>query len=91
MQTQEIISHDAYAHAYSLTVTDPNYPECGPDNLLRIAETYGVMVVDVTEEVWGVHGPLVPVYRFSGPRENVIRALEDNGWPDDPYEEGFGI
>ena|SRR3974390_1287873 len=63
-------------HAYALHLPDADYPECGPDNLVRIAEQYGILIEYLEDD-----DPRNPCsgwawwYRVQGPKEHVIRFL----------------
>jgi hypothetical protein len=65
-------------HAYAWHEVDPYFPECGPDNLVRMAETYGVLIEHLPDD-----NPDNPApgwawwYRIRGPRDNVVRLLAD--------------
>jgi hypothetical protein len=78
-------------HAYAWHEYDDEYPECGPDNLIRFAETYGVIVEFLDDDespaprwAWW--------YRITGPRDNVRRFLLDEyaGGDDDLVDDMLG-
>lgn len=65
-------------HAYAWHEEDEYYPECGPNNLVRMAEMFAVLVSVVEDD-----DPRNPApgwawwYRIQGPRDNVVRLLAD--------------
>lgn len=59
-------------HAYAWHEADPNYPECGPDNLVRMAEQYGVLIRHLPDHKWAGWAWW---YRVEGPRDNIVRLL----------------
>lgn len=59
-------------HAYPWHETDAEYPECGSDNLVRMAETYGVLVKFLPDHnlagwAWW--------YEITGPVEHIVALL----------------
>lgn len=61
-------------HAYAWHLTDPDYSECGPDNLVRMAETYGVLIRFLPDHplngwAWW--------YEITGPRDHIVRLLTE--------------
>lgn len=74
MSAVDVITIEVDCHAYAWHLPDPNYPECGPDNLVRMAETYGVMVRFMPDHVCA---DWASWYEIVGPREHVVRLLTD--------------
>jgi hypothetical protein len=71
-QTVQVVEIDCHDHAYH--VEDEDYPECGPDNLVRIAETYGILITFLPDHPlasWAIW------YRLEGPRANLVRFMAD--------------
>ena len=62
-------------HAYAYHLPDPDYPECGPDNLVRIAEEYGILI----RQVDGLAGweDWAWWYEITGPRSHLVRFLAE--------------
>ena len=75
--TQEILRIEVDLHAYPWHETDPEYPECGPDNLIRMAETYGVLVEFLPDHP---HANWAWWYLLTGPRENIVRLLGNEAY-----------
>jgi len=67
--TVEVDCHDHPYHE-----TDVEFPECGPQNLLRIAETYGMLIEHLPHHRYASWAWW---YRLTGPRENIVRFLLD--------------
>jgi hypothetical protein len=65
-----IVTVDCDAHAYAFDGLD------GHPSLIEVAEAFGVLVEDVTDEIWGERA-LCWVYRFTGPQDNVRRAIDE--------------
>lgn len=65
-------------HAYPWHEPDPHgdYPECGPENLTRMAEEFGVLVKYLPDgpgpDGWG---DWAWWYEIIGPAENIVRLL----------------
>jgi hypothetical protein len=68
----EIVSMEVDCHAYAWHEVDPNYPECGPDNLVRMAEQYGVLIEHLPDHDWAGWAWM---YRLTGPRAHLVRLL----------------
>lgn len=88
MTRPSVITIDADAHCYPFDGNQDD-PSSGRPNgnpsLVEIAETFGVLVEDRTADVWGDH-PWCWVYRFTGPRDNVYRAISEY-WGEDYWDD----
>lgn len=72
--TVETITIEIDCHSYPWHIVDAEYPECGPDNLIRMAEQYGVLMAFLPDHDmadWAYW------YRITGPREHIVRLLVD--------------
>lgn len=67
-----VVEVEVDCHAYAWHEVDADYPECGPDNLVRFAETYGVIVTYLPEHAWA---DWAWWYRVQGPSANVVEFL----------------
>jgi hypothetical protein len=59
-------------HAYAWHVANETYPECGPDNLTRMAEEYGVLIRflpdhELADWAWW--------YEITGPPAHVVALM----------------
>jgi hypothetical protein len=76
--TQNIVKVVVDCHSYAWHLEDPDYAECGPDNLVRMAEQFGVMVEHLADDDPDNIAPgWAWWYRITGPRDNVVRLLAD--------------
>jgi hypothetical protein len=66
----DTITMEIDCHAYPWHVKDPLYPECGPDNLVRFAEIYAVVVEFLTDQRFGWS------YQVTGPETHVRTFLD---------------
>ena len=85
-------------HAYPWHIREEwmgdDYAECGPTNLVRMAETYGILIEHLPDT-----DPRNPApgwawwYRIQGPRANVVRMLaeESTGSTEEAEEMVDGI
>lgn len=74
----EIVGVTVDCHSYAWHEVDPEYPECGPNNLVRMAEMFAVMVEHLSDDHPDNPAPGWAFwYRISGPRDNVVRLLAD--------------
>lgn len=64
-------------HAYPWHLEDPEYAECGPENLTRMAEEFGVLVAHLPDGPYpnGQWADWAWWYVIIGPAENVVRLL----------------
>jgi len=69
-----ILRLEVDCHAYAWHEPHPDYTECGPDNLVRMAETYGVLVRHLPEHAWA---DWAYWYEIIGPYEHIVRLLTD--------------
>lgn len=72
--TPEIVTMEIDCHDHPYHVVDAEYPECGPENLIRIAETYGILIKFLPEHSWSEWAWW---YEVTGPREHIVRFLTD--------------
>lgn len=86
MSTTTILSMEIDCNAYAFHLVDPYYPECGPDNLVRMAEQYAILIEYLGD--CGGHGPWE--YKIQGPRDHLISFLTDEYTGNDRAEaEGY--
>jgi hypothetical protein len=76
MTDQDLVHIEVDCHAYPWHRREDwmgdDYPEVGPDNLVRMAETYGVLVRFIEDHP---HRDWAHWYEIKGPRANVVRLL----------------
>lgn len=68
------ITTEVDCHAYPWHEPDEAYPECGPDNLPRMGETYGVLIRYLPDHSWAGWAWW---YEITGPPENIVRLLTE--------------
>jgi|SRR5215475_2718658 len=61
-------------HAYPWHEENAEYPECGPENLVRMAEQYGVVIEFLPDDEWSRWAWM---YRITGPRPHIVRMLAE--------------
>lgn len=86
-EEMSILSFQVECCAYPLHIADPYFPECGPDNLMRIAEQFGILIEHTGMTTHGF------AYQVQGPRENLGRFLVAEGFAEsaDQVEEFLPI
>jgi hypothetical protein len=67
MTTIQIDCHDHPWHEQ-----DQEFPECGPDNLLRMAEEFGVLIAFLPDHD---HASWAWWYEITGPADNIVAFL----------------
>lgn len=68
-----IITIELDCHDHPWHEVDEEFPECGPDNLIRMAEQYGVLIRYLPDHEWSGWAWW---YRITGPRENLVHFLD---------------
>lgn len=68
----ETLSLEVDCHAYAWHEHDPEYPETGPENLVRMAEEFGVLVAHLPEHPYSRWAWW---YRIIGPAEHIEKLL----------------
>jgi hypothetical protein len=76
----EAITIEIDCHAYAWHLPDPDYAECGPDNLLRMAETYGILIRFLPDHDWAGWAWW---YEVIGPPDNIERFMAAEYAPGD--------
>jgi hypothetical protein len=83
-ETVPVTELEVDCHAYAWHLEDSHYPECGPENLVRMAEEYGVLIEYLPDH------PLAGWawwYRIVGPRAHIVRLLANEYCGGEPEAE----
>jgi hypothetical protein len=73
MTAPAVVTVQVDCHAYAWHLPNPSYPECGPGNLTRMAEEFGVLVKFLPDHDWA---DWADWYEVTGPPAHIVRLLE---------------